>query len=85
MTKKEIVETLERLADEIEKGSKMYVYINNIMLTNKFSLNLEEVRFEVKKPCEYDSQYWVFLHAGYSVVTSIMEDNIEKISIEVIK
>lgn len=42
MTKKEIVETLERLADEIEKGSKMFVYINNVMLTNNFSLGLTE-------------------------------------------
>lgn len=84
MTKKEIVETLERLADEIGKGSKMFVYINNVMLTNNFSLALEEkVRLEVKKPCVNDSQYWVFLYAGCSVVTAIMEDNIEKITIEV--
>ena len=84
MTKKEIVETLERLADEIEKGSKMFVYINNVMLTNNFSSGLKEkVRFEVKKPCVDDSQYWVFLYAGYSVVTVIMGDNIEKITIEV--
>ena len=84
MTKKEIVETLERLADEIEKGSRMFVYINNIMLTNSFSSGLKEkVRFEVKKPCVDDSRYWVFLYAGYSVVTAIMDDNIEKITIDV--
>lgn len=84
MTKKEIVETLERLADEIEKGSEMFVCINNVMLTNNFSSGLKEkVRFEVKKPCVDDSQYWLFLYAGYSVVTAIMGDNIEKITIEV--
>lgn len=84
MTKKEIVETLERLADEIEKGSKMYVCINNVMLTNIFNSGLaEKVRFEVAKPCVNDSQYWVFLYAGCSVVTVIMGDNIEKITIEV--
>lgn len=84
MTKKEIAETLERLADEIEKGSEMFVYINNVMLTNNFSSGLKEkVRFEVKKPCVDDSQYWLFLYAGYSVVTAIMGDSIEKITIEV--
>lgn len=61
MTKKEIVETLERLADQIEKGSKMFVYINNVMLTNNFSLGLtEKVRFEVKNLA------WMTASTGYS-------------------
>lgn len=84
MTKKEIVETLERLADEIEKGSKLYVFVNDVMLTNNFAKSLNiDARFEVKKPCVDDSQYWLFLYSGCAIVSAIMGDNIKKITIEV--
>ena len=82
MTKKEIVETLDQLYNEIEKGTDMYVYINSIMFTTHFG---ENARMKVKKPCADDSMYWFFMFSGYGVTAAVMSADIHDIKIEVVE
>lgn len=84
MNSKEIVKVLNQIYDEIKKGSRMYVFVNDVMLTNNLaSLVGEDVRLKIQKPDANDSQYWLYVISGTAVVCAIMGDNIKNIRYEV--